>query len=177
MVPAMKMMMKVVNTSQHLSSRPWDESMSWRQFLHFTEEQAKTKDAFLGPRVQAPRSWVDPACCPIFILTLGPGTRSMGSPQQTLALCPRWFPCPGRVSTHSDSRHANSTGPFAPAPSPASQPAVRPFAAALAVAATDPVRPCSSVHRPGGQPVLSWPLGLLPSGSSQGGRWEGACPP
>ena len=84
---------------------------------------------------------------------------------------------PSQSPTHSASRSASGPGHVVAVSGPVPGPAAPPPAAVPAAAATGPGQPCPSDPRPSGQPALSGPLGLLPSGSSQGGCWERERPP
>ena len=106
-----------------------------------------------GLCARGPESWVS-------LTDLGPPQPWCTVPVP-YSLCQQCqWPSARRCCTHP------TPGPTVPSP-----------AAAPAAAATGPAWPCSSDPRPGRQPALSWPPGLLPSGSSQGGCWEGECPP
>ena len=121
-----------------------------------------------------------------------PLPRSQPVTQSNIGLCARgpesWMSLPdldpsltpGALSqspTHSASSSASGPGHVAAVSGPVPGPATPPPAAVPAAAATGPGRPCPSDPRPSRQPDLSGPLGLLPSGSSQGGCWEGERPP
>ena len=84
---------------------------------------------------------------------------------------------PSQPLTHSASSSASGPGHVVAVSGPVPGPAAPPPAAVPAAAATGPGQPCPSDPRPSGQPALSGPLGLLPSGSSQGGRWKWERPP
>lgn len=108
------------------------------------------------PPAASPRTWP----------SAGPG----GGPAPTAGTSLAGMPV-------SASSSASGPGHVVAVSGPVPGPAAPPPAAVPAAAATGPGQPCPSDPRPSGQPALSGPLGLLPSGSSQGGRWKWERPP